>query len=215
MNLLTLFLIFILKNFLRNLYFNCKVYLFDIGNFIKVSTHFIWLYLNNINKIKLILTIFIITYGIFFIILAYYLLLNYNNELKVVEYKSLTDIIKDSSLLLKDNFNQFNPHFIHSKDDIKNIYNVLGIINYQDFIYMKTYDSYQLNLICNNNQNIKDLLVNISINDMFGSHLELITDINRRFIKSLFKWGSPLIVAVVSITIISGYEILLNTPILI
>ena len=63
---------------------------------------------------------------------------------------------------------------------------------------MKTYDSYQLNLICNNNQNIKDLLVNISINDMFGSHLELITDINRRFIKSLFKWGSPLIVAVVS-----------------
>lgn len=183
-----------------------------MANSLRVATHFAFIYINNINKIKLILSLFITIYGITFICIAYYLYLNYINDIKVVEYKSLTDIIKDSSILLKDNYNQFNPQFIHTKEDIRNIYGILGIINYQDFIYMKTFDSYQLNLLCNNNQNIKDLLMNISINDMFGSHLELITDINRKFLKSLLRWGSPLIATVISMAIINGYEIISTTP---
>ena len=41
---------------------------------------------------------------------------------------------------------------------------------------------------------------------MFGSHMEVITDINRILMKSIFKISAPLIAISLSIIIITGYE---------
>lgn len=117
-------------------------------------------------------------------------------------------------MVLKNHHDNFKPQLIHTREEINNIYGILGIVNYQDFIYMHTFDSIQLNNICNNNPNIKNLLLNISFNDMFGSHLELVTDINRIFIKSMIRFSSPLLAAVISMALIATYEVIQSAPIL-
>ena len=191
-----------------NLYLNSKVSYFLINIFYKFIDLFKYFlsFLNSINKIKLFLCIIFLIYGLFFVYLFSKLYSNYLLQLNEYEVKSLTSIINDSSILLKDHIAPYKYNFIYSKQQINNIYNTLGIINNQDFIYLKSKDSQQLNLLCNNFPNLKNKLIDISMEDMFGSHMEVITDINRIFMKSIFKISSPLIAIALSIIIISGYE---------
>lgn len=191
-----------------NLYLNSKVSYFLINIFYKFIDLFKYFlsFLNSINKIKLFLCIIFLIYGLFFVYLFSKLYSNYLLQLNEYEVKSLTSIINDSSILLKDHIAPYKYNFIYSKQQINGIYNTLGIINYQDFIYLKSKDSQQLNLLCNNFPNLKNKLIDISMEDMFGSHMEVITDINRIFMKSIFKISSPLIAIALSIIIISGYE---------
>ena len=201
MNILTLKLSF-------NLYLNSKVSYFLINIFYKFIDLFKYFlsFLNSINKIKLFLCIIFLIYGLFFVYLFSKLYSNYLLQLNEYEVKSLTSIINDSSISLKDHIAPYKYNFIYFKQQINGIYNTLGIINYQDFIYLKSKDSQQLNLLCNNFPNLKNKLIDISMEDMFGSHMEVITDINRIFMKSIFKISSPLIAIALSIIIISGYE---------
>ena len=191
-----------------NLYLNSKVSYFLINIFYKFIDLFKYFlsFLNSINKIKLFLCIIFLIYGLFFVYLFSKLYSNYLLQLNEYEVKSLTSIINDSSILLKDHMLPYKPNFIYSKQQIHAIYNTLGIINYQDFVYLKSKDSQQLNLLCNNFPNLKNKLIDISMEDMFGSHMEVITDINRIFMKSVFKLSSPLIAIALSIMIITGYE---------
>ena len=191
-----------------NLYLNSKVSYFLINIFYKFIDLFKYFlsFLNSINKIKLFLCIIFLIYGLFFVYLFSKLYSNYLLQLNEYEVKSLTSIINDSSILLKDHIAPYKYNFIYSKQQINGIYNTLGIINYQDFIYLKSKDSQQLNLLCNNFPNLKNKLIDISMEDMFGSHMEVITDINRIFMKSVFKLSSPLIAIALSIIIITGYE---------
>lgn len=191
-----------------NLYLNSKVSYFLINIFYKFIDLFKYFlsFLNSINKIKLFLCIIFLIYGLFFVYLFSKLYSNYLLQLNEYEVKSLTSIINDSSILLKDHIAPYKYNFIYSKQQINGIYNTLGIINYQDFIYLKSKDSQQLNLLCNNFPNLKNKLIDISMEDMFGSHMEVITDINRIFMKSIFKISFPLIAIALSIIIISGYE---------
>ena len=201
MNILTLKLSF-------NLYLNSKVSFFLLNIFNKFIFLFKYLlsYFNSINKIKIFLCIIFLIYGLFFVYLFSKLYNNYLLQLNEYEVKSLTSIINDSSILLKDHIAPYKYNFNYSKQQINGIYNTLGIINYQDFIYLKSKDSQQLNLLCNNFPNLKNKLIDISMEDMFGSHMEVITDINRIFMKSIFKISFPLIAIALSIIIISGYE---------
>ena len=191
-----------------NLYLNSKVSYFLINIFYKFIDLFKYFlsFLNSINKIKIFLCIIFLIYGLFFIYLFSKLYSNYLLQLNEYEVKSLTSIINDSSILLKDHIVSYNPKFIYSKEQIHGIYNTLGIINYQDFIYLNSKDSQQLDLICNNFSTLKSKFIDISINDMFGSHIEVITYINRIFVKSVFKLSSPLFAIALSIIIITGYE---------
>ena len=183
MNILTLKLSF-------NLYLNSKVSYFFLNIFNKFIDLFKYClyYFNNINKIKLFLCIIFLIYGLFFVYIFSKLYNNYLLQLNDYQVKSLTSIINDSSILLKEHMLPYKPNFIYSKQQINGIYNTLGIINYQDFIYLKSKDSQQLNLLCNNFPNLKNKLIDISMEDMFGSHMEVITDINRIFMKSIFKY---------------------------
>ena len=187
-----------------NLYLNSKVSYFLINIFYKFIDLFKYFlsFLNSINKIKLFLCIIFLIYGLFFVYLFSKLYSNYLLQLNEYEVKSLTSIINDSSILLKDHIAPYKYNFIYSKQQINGIYNTLGIINYQDFIYLKSKDSQQLNLLCNNFPNLKNKLIDISMEDMFGSHMEVITDINRIFMKSVFKLSSPLIAIALSIIIL-------------
>lgn len=201
MNILTL-------KFSFNLYFNSKVSYLFLNIFNKFIDLFKYLlsFFNSINKIKIFLIIILVFYSLFFIYISIKLYNNYILELNNFEVKNLTAIINDSSILLKDHMLPYRPKFIYSKEQINGIYNTLGIINYQDFIYLKSKDTQQLNLLCNNFPNLKNKLIDITFQDMFGSHMEVITDINRIFMKSVFKLSSPLIAIALSIIIISGYE---------
>lgn len=203
--------------FYLNLYYpylvESKVNFFitNLLNDLRTLLKSIWLFLTNIHKIKLMLLLFIVIYGIFFGYILVKLYINYNNDLKNIEYQSLTGIINDSSTLLKDRVSPLIPNLSYSKAHINNVYNTLGIINYQDFIYLKSKDTQQLALLCNKVPHLNNKLIDIAINDMFGSHLELVTDINRIFIKSLLKLSSPLIASIISMFIITGYETLVKT----
>ena len=87
-----------------NLYLNSKVSYFLINIFYKFIDLFKYFlsFLNSINKIKLFLCIIFLIYGLFFVYLFSKLYSNYLLQLNEYEVKSLTSIINDSSILLKD-----------------------------------------------------------------------------------------------------------------
>lgn len=100
---------------------------------------------NNIKFFKFLLLIFIFTYGLFFFFMAYKLIVSHNNEILNTETNSLFNIVKDSAIILKDKHSPLINSLNYSKHQINNIYSILDIDNYQDYLLLKTF--YNNNLI--------------------------------------------------------------------
>ena len=77
-----------------------------------------------------------------------------------------------------------------------------------------TYYSANLNSILNHSPTIKNKLVGIVMEDMIGSHLEAISDLNKMLLKQLFKLSSPLIAATISMGLILSYECLASASLI-
>lgn len=95
---------------------------------------------NNIKFFKFLLLIFIFTYGLFFFFMDYKLIVSHNNEILNTETNSLFNIVKDSAIILKDKHSPLINSLNYSKHQINNIYSILGIDNYQDYLLLKTFD---------------------------------------------------------------------------
>lgn len=201
LHLLNIYSIFIKES---KLYSYVIVFINKTIIFIKLSCNIF----RNIKFYIILLLIFIIIYGLFFFFIAYKLIVNHNNELLNIETKSLFNIVRESAIILKDKQSPMINSLNYSKQQITNIYSFLGIANYQDYLLLKTFDAQQLNIITMNNTNVADKLADIGINELFGSHLELITDLNRFMFKALLKLSSPLVAALGAMVLLNTYQVI-------
>ena len=173
----------------------------------------------NINNVKLLLFMFIFTYFILLVIVLYFLFRNYKTHLVLQNTQTIMEMNKDIIQLFKNN--QINGVTLPNMDRInmQYLYHLLDINGYKDILYNTSPNSHILESILNQNPAVKSKLAEIALQDITGSHLELLTDFIKQYLKIALKISSPLIAAVIGMTLIAGFESLLplvaaNAPML-
>ena len=174
-----------------------KLKFINLKNVFYLASNFITLY-----KVKILILVFTVGYLFFFTISFYLLYKSYLLTLSSLNEFLYQNLSNDISKL-----NQFHPiqsyyNSIYSKQYIGMIYNKLGIIDYNDYIYAISNDSKNLTHLFNYNQTTHDKVSSIVFADIIQQHSQLIGDLGEQLMKRLLRLSLPLLA---SITLFTGF----------
>ena len=116
---------------------------------------------------------------------------------------------EDMSLLNKDIFKVLNHSKVlidYNSDSTKALYARVQAIHYDSFLNLPSYKMSTLDRGFYNLKMCEDINKEQIIENMIGSHVEVITDITREFMKISFRFSTPLIAACLAMAGIQAYE---------
>jgi len=183
-----------------------KTYLFNSLN----STRFILKKAKNFvtyHKIKILLIIFLFTYGVILVIIIYLLFKNY--KMGVLQFdQTKTPLLKQEIFFLikNNNFNHLSQTF-YQQSQIKQLFHLHGFDHYSTFLYASNNDMNILHRILESNSVINSNFRSMILQSMISNHLGELSDILMDNMKFTVKISIPFIIAVLGLIIINGYEI--------
>lgn len=104
---------------------------------------------------------------------------------------------------------------IYNHSHISQIYSTFDIIHHNNFIYKTSANMDNLNTIIQSNPVVEQRLAQVVLQDAIGSHAEILTDFIYAYLKLTIKLASPLVAALIAKKLISGYETVLATPVMV
>ena len=168
----------------------------NLKNVSYLAKNFITLY-----RVKLIVFIFTIGYSIFFLFSFFIIYKGYLYALSELNQQLCVNLSHDISNLYKyhpiDEYQNGN----YSKHYISMIYNNLGIINYNDYIFSTSKDSGYLNAILNHTKITHDKVSSIVLTDIVNENTQLFSELGEHLMKRMLRLSLPLLT---SITLLSG-----------
>lgn len=162
-----------------------------------------------INKIKILLLLFIFTYTVLLAIVIYFLFKAHKTNVAMFRAHNIIQVQTSIFNILSEQaninlealqFKYYNP------DLIKACYSINGFSHYTEFIYSNSADMRTLHAILESNPPVNTNFRAMIIQDMIGSHEEVLTDITKQFMRSIFKYSSPLLAAGVVFSCITLFE---------
>ena len=184
------------------LFINLKILLFKISIKCKSIIKFI-----TINRIKLFLFFFILIYTIALIIFIFFLFKHYKETVLIQNTEEIEMLNKSIFKLI----NHSNVLMDYNSESTRQLYANIRA-NYQPNLL--NIDSNHMNTLDRGFHAMKmaeDSRKQQMIENMIGSHVEVITDITREFLKITFKFSTPLIAACIAMAGIQAYEWLSET----
>ena len=145
--------------------------------------------------------IFTIGYSIFFLISFFIIYKCYLYALSELNQQLCINLSHDITNLYKYHPIEVYHKGNYSKHYISMIYNNLGIINYNDYIFSTSKDSGYLNIILNHSKLTHDKISSIVFTDIINENTHLFTELGEELMKRVLRISIPL---VASITLLSG-----------
>jgi hypothetical protein len=167
----------------------------NLKNAFYFVTKFITLY-----RVKLIVFIFTIGYSIFFLISFLIIYKCYLYALSELNQQLCANLGQDISNLYKNHPIELYHKGNYSKHYISMIYNNLGIINYNDYIFSTSKDSGYLNIILSHSKMTHDKISSIVFTDIITENTHLFSELGEELMKRLLRLSLPLVTSVGLIT---------------
>ena len=146
-------------------------------------------------KFRFIILCFMVIYSIFLLVGGYLLYQSFYlalNNLNDFVYNNMTESISNL------NYNypiDFIYNRVPSVSHINNVYNTLGIINYNDYIFRHSHNSQVLHSILNTNPQLQSNVSSIVLADIVYQNSQLFADIAEEFLKRYIRLSLPLIIS--------------------
>ena len=136
-------------------------------------------------------------YAIFLFIFSYILYKTFLFNVESLKGAIYNNLVTDISRL-----NYYHP--IHSYveqiptvEHISLIYNKLGIINYNDYIYGTSLDSQTLNTVLTKFPDLRDKATSVVMADIVNQNAQLFGDLAEQLMKRMLRTSAPLFVSVI------------------
>jgi len=146
-------------------------------------------------KFRLIILSFIAIYLLFFAIMSYVLYKSYLLALERVNDFVYSNMSKDISRL---NWNYPISNYVEnipSINHINNVYNSLGITDYNDYIYNISQNSQVLHTILDKNSQLQSNTSSIVLADIVYQNSQLFADLSEEVLKRFIKLSLPLAIS--------------------
>jgi len=146
-------------------------------------------------KFRLIILSFIAIYLLFFAIMSYVLYKSYLLALERVNDFVYSNMSKDISRL---NWNYPISNYVEnipSINHINNVYNSLGITDYNDYIYNISKNSQVLHTILDKNSQLQSNTSSIVLADIVYQNSQLFADLSEEVLKRFIKLSLPLAIS--------------------